>query len=761
MSRRLFGSLAVLFAFALLLPGQAWAQAALSITKADNGPFTVGTNGTYTIMVSNSGTSTTDVVTVTDTLPNGLTFIVGAGTNWTCSASGQLVTCTNPGTGAASIVNGSPSMIKLTVSVGVAAVAASPVSNTATVSGGGDGATGGPSNSDATTVLMTVKSGPAVYISTAGGQQILAVDGAVGTTAADFTYTLAANSSVTTVFNPSDAVVGPDKRIYICDPTNNQILRVRQDGTQFELVYAQNGNTTSLPGAPQGPSFKENDLYFNTAVMTNLGSQTGVWRIAGAAGVAFGGAFNAPAQVFDSTETGEGTAFNGSTLLAVEQSANEVLSCSPSSLPCTTIILIQNPVPCGGIEQPACVLDHPVGIAVRKSDGHIFVANRGSLKNVNEFDSSGNLQRTYASFAGNGPYFLALDALGRLYVVTAADDFTGGQVWRIDPPGGETNLVLLVALSTVENTNGVGSTDQAVGLGLGPNTSIPKGYSSGVKSNTFDFSTIVGAGLTDKVIISFNTASAFELTVFREEVPEALLSLQETIFPNPTPPPAVIPCAEYNSDQGTCVVYEEGIGSTLDPLTSGFSGVDYQLFYTPNPLVPTGVPVLAHAEDTNLQTPVDQYDENALTGFTLATSVDPGMDGGSGGGLSRHVALNTPQAQTGTTFCGIQSPAPPGRIFNPGQVIPVKFKIAASGGNCQTGPYVTNAVSQLWLFNTTTNKFVTPTSRTNTGNFFFANATTGQNSYNINTTNLPLGTYIFTITSNSSPAVFSNFVLQP
>src|SRR5712692_1914979 len=58
MFKRLLIPFVLVFAFAcLLLPGQAFAQPALSITKSHTGNFTVGTNGTYTITVSNSGTN--------------------------------------------------------------------------------------------------------------------------------------------------------------------------------------------------------------------------------------------------------------------------------------------------------------------------------------------------------------------------------------------------------------------------------------------------------------------------------------------------------------------------------------------------------------------------------------------------------------------------------------------------------------------------------------------------------------------------------
>src|SRR5205085_3889921 len=59
----------------------------LAIDKSHNGNFTVGTNGTYTLTVTDVSTcSTTGMLTVTDTLPAGLSFVSGTGTGWNCSA---------------------------------------------------------------------------------------------------------------------------------------------------------------------------------------------------------------------------------------------------------------------------------------------------------------------------------------------------------------------------------------------------------------------------------------------------------------------------------------------------------------------------------------------------------------------------------------------------------------------------------------------------------------------------------------------------
>jgi len=105
------------------------ATADLSITKSHTGSFTVGQTGIYQLLISNSGPSAASgPITVTDTLPDGLTFVSGTGTGWTCTAIGQTVTCTNPN----SLAPGSSSAIELAVSVGPGA--ASNVINTANVS---------------------------------------------------------------------------------------------------------------------------------------------------------------------------------------------------------------------------------------------------------------------------------------------------------------------------------------------------------------------------------------------------------------------------------------------------------------------------------------------------------------------------------------------------------------------------------------------------------------------------------------------------
>ena len=118
----------------------------LSITKTHTGSFTQGQQGaTYTITVSNAAnaSATSGTVTVTDTLPSGLTLVSMAGTGWTCSVGTS--SCTRSDT-----LAGGGSYLPITVTVNVAANASSPQLNQAGVSGGGSAAA---NTSDSTTIV--------------------------------------------------------------------------------------------------------------------------------------------------------------------------------------------------------------------------------------------------------------------------------------------------------------------------------------------------------------------------------------------------------------------------------------------------------------------------------------------------------------------------------------------------------------------------------------------------------------------------------
>ncbi|WP_298431977.1 hypothetical protein [Ottowia sp.] len=106
----------------------------LALTKS-SGTLAVGSTGTYTLALANQSTqaATSGSITVTDTLPTGLVPTAATGTGWTCTITGQAVSCNY----VASIAAGA-SAPPITVGVSVGASAAAVVINTATASGGGD-----------------------------------------------------------------------------------------------------------------------------------------------------------------------------------------------------------------------------------------------------------------------------------------------------------------------------------------------------------------------------------------------------------------------------------------------------------------------------------------------------------------------------------------------------------------------------------------------------------------------------------------------
>ena len=134
--------------FAVGTPAPVGGSPDLTITKAHTGNFSQGGTGIYTITAKNSGTiATSGTVTVSDTLPTGLTPTTATGTGWTCTISGQTVTCTRTDALAAGV-----SYPAINLNVNVAPNAASSITNTATVAGGGETTTTNNSASDPTTI---------------------------------------------------------------------------------------------------------------------------------------------------------------------------------------------------------------------------------------------------------------------------------------------------------------------------------------------------------------------------------------------------------------------------------------------------------------------------------------------------------------------------------------------------------------------------------------------------------------------------------
>jgi len=141
--------------------GSASAQPNLVIVKLHTNPFTQGQVGaTYFIGVHNFGTGpTAGTVTVTDTLPAGLTATAFAGPGWTCTLT--PLACTR-----SDVLAGAGTFPTLTLTVNVAINAPASVTNVAQVSGGGDTTPDDNRASDLTDILPAVPVMPLPWLVT-------------------------------------------------------------------------------------------------------------------------------------------------------------------------------------------------------------------------------------------------------------------------------------------------------------------------------------------------------------------------------------------------------------------------------------------------------------------------------------------------------------------------------------------------------------------------------------------------------------------
>ena len=121
----------------------------LSILKSHNGNFAQGQTGvTYNLTVVNNGAApTVGTVTATDLLPAGLTATAISGSGWNCTLGTLSCTRNDP------LTFFYPA---ITVTANVANNAPTSVTNTATVSGGGEIDTTDNTASDPTTILPPV-----------------------------------------------------------------------------------------------------------------------------------------------------------------------------------------------------------------------------------------------------------------------------------------------------------------------------------------------------------------------------------------------------------------------------------------------------------------------------------------------------------------------------------------------------------------------------------------------------------------------------
>jgi uncharacterized repeat protein (TIGR01451 family) len=214
----------------------------LAITKSHSGNFSAGTNGVFTLNVTNNGpSSTSGTIKVTDTLPTGLTYISATGTGWTCSAAGQVVTCTNP-----TILASGASAPAITLTVSVGAAAYPSVTNTATVSSGAfDNIS---SNNTASNVVAVIQTSLTIVKSASPGPNVNS--GQVVT----YTITIA-NTGAGTATNAAVTDSVPAYTKYVANSTRLNNITVANDGSTSPLIAGlpiDNNSSRSAGAAATG-----------------------------------------------------------------------------------------------------------------------------------------------------------------------------------------------------------------------------------------------------------------------------------------------------------------------------------------------------------------------------------------------------------------------------------------------------------------------------------------------------------------------------
>ena len=135
---------------------------ALSVSKTHIGNFIQGQTGaSYTVIVTNAGAAdpTSGMVTVTETVPSGLTLISMSGSGWNCAS----LSCTR-----SDVLSAGSSYPSITVTVNVASNAPSQVTNLVGVSGGGSA----EANATDATIITALPSTRTVPTGTSTGRGI-------------------------------------------------------------------------------------------------------------------------------------------------------------------------------------------------------------------------------------------------------------------------------------------------------------------------------------------------------------------------------------------------------------------------------------------------------------------------------------------------------------------------------------------------------------------------------------------------------------
>jgi len=491
------------------------------------------------------------------------------------------------------------------------------------------------------------QSGPTVFVSSFTGEQILKIDGTTGQTTAIFTGSPG--------FRPEDIAVGPDNKVYVCDPSNNRIIRMNQNGSSVETVFGLGSPLLR----PEGPRFNGfGDLLVNTQGSTH----SGIWKFPNVANIPTGGIMPTPQNVLSAAATGssggEGLAFaNNGDLLIVDASNDRVRrSFDPGFTVVDTII----PITSG--------LDDPTGIARDSGDstdtlGRIYVANGGSANKIVRCNGDGTECVTFANFGpSNRPFYIEIALNNTLFVATSDLTLQNGKLWKVD-----TSVPSLPATPTLVKAlpKRKGKFPPAIGLALAATSrSITLPFNPTLTTQTFDFGGFLWEMSSEVTGPCTATITAVQRT------PE---SVQTDLLPNfPT-----ATALKFKGEGGFVIEFNGSKPACFTGATSFYTAA-----YIANALSLN--PRMIHDYANLLE--LFRYDPiSELPG-------DPGLGTNSPPNWSPFVLVDQAvDAGQAAFFCGFESPLNPdgSSTFNSGKTIPVKFRLSSVSG-C-TSDFVTDA----------------------------------------------------------------------
>ncbi len=253
--------LVLLGAEIIAVPNAPTADLALAMTRS-SGTLQQGANVAYNITVTNNGPNVEPgPVTITDTLPAGTSYIGYSGTGWSCTAAGQVVTCTS---NAPIAINASAPVLTINAQV----TATGTLTNAASVDGAdfdnnsaNDSAsnTGTATASTASYVFTTAPCVSGKAFGSSGQSCALFPTGAMTAgTAATVYVTALAGGVPTTPAAGSDTTVHFNFALGCVNPATNAGVAASYAGVTLPLCTA-NGAAPASWSAPVDLLFKGGD----------------------------------------------------------------------------------------------------------------------------------------------------------------------------------------------------------------------------------------------------------------------------------------------------------------------------------------------------------------------------------------------------------------------------------------------------------------------------------------------------------------------